>query len=131
MSSLLCPSFPFSLHISGAITQLLALPLSKYLLEGADKGGVGLLGLEAAVEEERVLTGPPGLGVRNAPNSDTNAVVEVQAGLGDGLVVGSLGAGDVKFSDGNLGGNGGEGLEGVGGTAGGGQVRLGAYDGVS
>ena len=105
--------------------------LSEYLLKGADKRGVGLLRLEAAVEEERVLTGPPGLGVRNTPSSNTNAVVEVQAGLGDGLIVGSLGASDVELGDGDLGGNGGESLEGVGGAAGGGQVRLGACGCVS
>jgi hypothetical protein len=35
------------------------------LLKGADKASVGRLRLEAAVEEERVLTGPPGLSVRD------------------------------------------------------------------
>jgi hypothetical protein len=35
------------------------------LLKGADEPSVGRLRLEAAVEEERVLTRPPGLGVRN------------------------------------------------------------------
>jgi len=128
------PSSPLvllrSLHISEAIAQLLAL-LSRYLLKGADERSVGLLRLEAAVEEERVLTRPPGLSVRDTPSSDTNAVVEVQAGLGDGLVVGSLGAGDVELGDGDLGGNGGKSLEGVGGAAGGRQVRLGAFDCVS
>lgn len=99
--------------------------------EGADEGGVGLLRLEAAVEEERVLTRPPGLSVRDTPSSNTNAVVEVQAGLGDSLVVGSLGASNVELGDGNLGGNGGESLEGAGGTGGRGQVRLGACDAVS
>lgn len=101
------------------------------LSEGADEGGVGLLGLEAAVEEERVLTRPPGLSVRDTPSSNTNAVVEVQAGLGDGLVVGSLGASNVELGDGNLRGNGSEGLEGAGGTRGRRQVRLGACDPVS
>lgn len=36
------------------------------LLEHVDNASVSLLGLEAAVEEERVLTGPPGLGVGDA-----------------------------------------------------------------
>jgi hypothetical protein len=102
-----------------------------HLRKGADEGGVGLLGLEAAVEEERVLTGPPGLSVRDTPSSNTNAVVEVQAGLGNSLVVGSLGASDIELSDGNLRGDGSKGREGAGGTRGRGQVRLGACDGVS
>ena len=101
------------------------------LLEGADERGVRLLRPEAAVEKERVLTRPPGLSVRDTPSSNTNAVVEVQAGLGDSLVVGSLGASNVELGDGNLGGNGGESLEGAGGTGGRGQVRLGACDAVS
>ena len=123
------PSLPSnsSLHIPGATTTHPLKLLIRYLLKGADKRGVRLLRLEAAVEEQRVLTGPPGLSVRNTPSSDTNAVVEIQAGLGDGLVVGSLGASDVELGDGDLGGDGGESLEGVGGAAGGGQVRLGTW----
>ena len=117
------------LPISRATTKPTRTPID--LLEGADEGGVSRLGLEAAVEEERVLTGPPGLGVRHTPSSDTNAVVEVQACLGNGLVVGSGSASNVKLSDGNLRSNGGESLEGAGSAAGRGQVRLGACDVVS
>ena len=105
--------------------------MSKDLLKGADERSVGLLGLKAAIEEWRVPTRLPGLGVRNTPNSDTNAVVEVQAGFGDGLVVRSFGASNVELCDGDLRGDGGESLEGVGSAAGGGQVRLGACGRVS
>ena len=62
------------------------------------------------------------------PDGDSNAVVEVQASLGDGLVVGGGSTGDVELSDGNLRGNGSKSLKGVGGTAGRGQVGLGACD---
>lgn len=36
-------------------------------LQEVDEGSVRLLGLEASVEKERVLTGPPGLGIRDTP----------------------------------------------------------------
>jgi hypothetical protein len=62
------------------------------------------------------------------PDSNSNAVLEVQAGLGDGVVVGSGSTGNVELSDGNLRGNGSKSLESVGGAAGLGQVRLGAWD---
>jgi hypothetical protein len=60
------------------------------------------------------------------PDGNSNAVVEVQASLGDGLVVGGRSTGDVELSDGNFRCNGSKSLEGVGSTAGRGQVRLGA-----
>ena len=62
------------------------------------------------------------------PDGNSNAVVEVQASLGDGLVVGSRSTSDVELSDGNLGCNGSKSLESVGGAAGRGQVRLGAWN---
>jgi hypothetical protein len=62
------------------------------------------------------------------PDGDSNAVLEVQASLGDGIVVGSGSTGNVELSDGNLRGNGSKSLESVGGAAGLGQVRLGAWD---
>jgi hypothetical protein len=62
------------------------------------------------------------------PDSNSDAVLEVQAGLGDGVVVGSGSTGNVELSDGNLRGNGSKSLEGVGGAAGLGQVRLRAWN---
>jgi hypothetical protein len=62
------------------------------------------------------------------PDGDSNAVFEVQASLGDGIVVGSGSTGNVELSDGNLRGNGSKSLEGVGGAAGLGQVRLRAWN---
>jgi hypothetical protein len=124
-------------------------PFKNLSLERADERSVGLLRLEASVEKERVLTGPPGLGVGNAyinvstitsysypkttptPCSDTNTVLKVQACLGDSLVVGSGSASNVELGNGNLRCNGSQSLEGVGGAAGRGQVRLGACDCVS
>lgn len=42
-------------------------------LQEVDQGSVRLLGLEASVEKKRVLTGPPGLGIRNTPRKVQSA----------------------------------------------------------
>jgi hypothetical protein len=62
------------------------------------------------------------------PNGNSDAVLEVQASLGDGVVVGSGSTGNVELGDGNLRSNGSKSLEGVGSAAGLRQVRLGAWD---
>lgn len=67
----------------------------------------------------------------HTPHSDANAVIEIQASLGDSLVVGSGGARNVELSDSDLGSDGGKSLESVGSAAGRREVRLGACNYVS
>lgn len=47
------------------------LQIEHLTLQEADEGGVSLLGLEAFVEEERVLTRPPGLSVGDTPTENS------------------------------------------------------------
>jgi hypothetical protein len=96
----------------------------QHLLQRSNKRSVRRLRLEATVEEERVLTRPPGLSVRDTPSSNTNTVVKVKASLGDSLVVGSRSASNVKLGDSDLRSDSSKSLEGVGGAAGRGQVGL-------
>ena len=100
--------------------------IASSLLESVEDGGVSLLGVEAVVEEEGVALGPPGVGVLDTPDGDTNAVLLVKAGLGDVGPVSLLGVLDVDLGHGALGSNAAEELHGVdgSGTLAGGKVSL-------
>lgn len=100
--------------------------IANSLLESVEDSGVSLLGVVAVVEEERVALGPPGVGVPDTPDGDTNAVLLVKAGLGDVGPVSLLGVLDVDLGHGALGSNAAEELHGVdgSGTLAGGKVSL-------
>lgn len=74
-----------------------------HLLQSSQDGVVSLLGLVAGVEQERVAVGPPGVVVADTPDSHTDAVLLVQAGLDDVGPVGLLSVLDVELGDGTLG----------------------------
>jgi hypothetical protein len=97
------------------------------LLESSKNGVVSLLGVEVAVEQKRVTLGPPGVGVADTPDGNTDTVVLVQASLDDVGPVGLLGVLDVNLGERTLGGccaERGHGSRGVG-TLAGCQVTLG------
>jgi hypothetical protein len=100
--------------------------IASNLLEGVENSGVGLLGVVAVVEEEGVTLGPPGVGVADTPDGDTDAVLLVEAGLGDVGPVSLLGVLDVDLGHGALGSRAAEKLHGVngGGTLARAQVSL-------
>lgn len=82
-----------------------------FRLDGHD-GLDGSLGLEVGIEEKRGLAGQPAVGVTNTPAGDANAVLDVNAALGDGFVVSLGGASDVELSNGNFVGSGTKHLDG-------------------
>jgi hypothetical protein len=97
-----------------------------HLLQSSQNLVVGSLGLEAGVEQERVALGPPGVVVTDTPDSDTDAVLLVKAGLDDVAPVGSVGVLDVDLGQGALGSSTAESSHGGGsvGTLAGLQVAL-------
>jgi hypothetical protein len=64
---------------------------------------VGVLGLVAGVEQQRVTLGPPGVVVANSPNGDADAVGLVKASLDHVGPIRRIGILDVDLSHGALG----------------------------
>jgi hypothetical protein len=69
----------------------------KRLCKSLENSVVGGLGVEVAVEQQRVTLGPPGVLVANTPDGDTDAVLLVQASLDNVGPVRSLGVLDVDL----------------------------------
>lgn len=103
--------------------------MSLACLQDVAKVVVSSLGLEVGVEQERRGLLPPAVLVADTPDGDTDAVLEVNASVDGGLVVGGRGTGDVELGDGALADDGAEVLQGSGVLRDGpaaAQVRLGA-----
>jgi hypothetical protein len=73
------------------------------LLESSKDSVVSLLGVEAGVEQKRVTLWPPGVGVADTPDGDTNTVLLVQASLDDVGPVRLLSVLDVDLGERTLG----------------------------
>jgi hypothetical protein len=71
----------------------------RHLSQSLENSVVGRLGVEAAVEEQRVALGPPGVLVTNTPDGDTDTVLLVQASLDNVGPVRSLGVLDVDLGE--------------------------------
>jgi len=69
------------------------------LLESSEDSVVGWLGVVVGIEEKRLTLGPPGVVVADTPDSDTNAVLLVQASLGDIGPVRGLSVLNVNFGE--------------------------------
>jgi len=91
--------------------------------QSSNEGIVRGLGLEAGIEEERVVARAPGVLVTDSPRSDTDAVLDCETSVHDLQVVCGRGVDDVELGDGALGCDGADSLEGAGH---GGRVREGA-----
>lgn len=72
------------------------------LAESVDDGSVSSLGVVVSIEQKTVVLLAPRVLVRDTPDGDTNALGDVEAGLGDGSVVVGGGSADVELGDGNL-----------------------------
>ena len=88
-------------------------PSHTYLQDAAD-AVVGSLGLEVGIEQERGRFLPPAVLVADTPDSNTGAVLKVQACLDCGLVVGSGCTSNVELSDGTFRGDGAQSLKSLG-----------------
>jgi hypothetical protein len=71
-------------------------------LESVHQGVVSSLRAVAAVVEQRVLVRAPAVAVRDTPDGDTDALLDVEASVGDGDVVVGTSALDVELGDGDL-----------------------------
>lgn len=73
-----------------------------HLAESVDNSSVSSLGVVVSIEQKAVVLLAPRVLVRYAPDGDTNALGDVEAGLGNGSVVVGGGSADVELGDGNL-----------------------------
>lgn len=106
-SHLHCVPSKISLFLSGPVLrkplfQTNATQRSRHLAESVDNSSESRLGLVVGVEQERVVLLAPRVLVADTPDSDTDTLGDVEAGLGDGGVVVGRGSADVELSDGNL-----------------------------
>lgn len=73
-----------------------------YSLQGVHEGVVCCLGLVVAVEEERVVIGPPAISVRDSPDGDSDTLGDLETSVHDGEVVVGSSTGDIELGDGNF-----------------------------